>query len=260
MTETALAQVNVQAPAVVQETSLISLIERAARDPSVDVNKMERLFDMHATMQKREAEKAFNAAMASAQSELEPVGRQSKNSFAGYTYADLATITEAAQPIISKHGFGLSFGAQDSDKPDTIRMVCDVTHRDGFTKRYETSLPYDLAGSQGKTNKTRLQAFGSTTTYGRRYMLCLVFNIATQDNDGAAPRSARKSAAESKRDGTTETFNEIRKQISESINSEMLRHVADTYKDDIQAMPEKWAAMCRDEYADKMEELKARQG
>ena len=64
-----------QVPAVTSEAgALISMIERAARDPAVDIAKMERLFDMQERAEKRRAETAFNAAMAAAQAELEPVG------------------------------------------------------------------------------------------------------------------------------------------------------------------------------------------
>ena len=35
-----------QMPAQTETAALISMIERAARDPSVDITKMERLFEM----------------------------------------------------------------------------------------------------------------------------------------------------------------------------------------------------------------------
>ena len=60
------------APPVVQQAqgetaAILSMIERAARDPAVDIAKMERLFEMHSTMQSRQAEQRFNAAMATVQ-------------------------------------------------------------------------------------------------------------------------------------------------------------------------------------------------
>lgn len=239
------------------EVTILSVIERAARDPNVDIAKMERLFEMHRAAEMRQAEKAFNAAMAAAQSELEPVTRDKRNSHVGNRYADLAAIADVAVPIIARHGLALSFGTGVSPQADHIRMVCDVTHAAGFSKRYESDLPYDFAGAQGKVNKTKIQAFGSTTTYGRRYMTLLIFNIATTDDDGNAPRQ-RKTAAESKRDGTSETFNEIKRDFSAALNVEHLEHVAETYKDDIEAMPENWQSLLRDEYTAKRDELKSR--
>lgn len=248
-----------QVPAIASEAgALISMIERAARDPVVDIAKMERLFDMQERAEKRRAETAFNAAMAAAQAKLEPVGRGSKNTHTGSTYADLATIAEQAQPIVARHGFGLSFGTVQATMPDHIRMVCDVTHAAGHTKRYESEIPYDLAGSQGKVNKTKVQAFGSTTTYGRRYMMMLIFNIATADNDGNAPRAPRKSSAESKRDGTSERFNQIKQMFETAPTMEALREISREVQDEINSMPEKWASLLSDAWDLRRDELAAK--
>ena len=65
----AVAKIEPDAPVAVQpETSaLISMIERAARDPSVDIDKMERLLQMHERVEAKQRESAFNTAMAAVQ-------------------------------------------------------------------------------------------------------------------------------------------------------------------------------------------------
>src|SRR5690606_25480341 len=58
---------------------------------------------------------------------------------------------------------------------------------EGHVRNGVGEIPVDGAGSQGRVNKTGTQAFGSTATYGRRYLLCMLFNISTgDDNDGNA--------------------------------------------------------------------------
>jgi hypothetical protein len=141
---------------------------------------------------------------------------------------------------------------------DHIKMICDVTHSGGFTKRYESEIPYDLAGSGGKVNKTKVQAFGSTTTYGRRYMEMLIFNIATADNDGNAPRPPRKSSAESKRDGTDRRFNEIKTLFENALSIEDLKDLSRELQEEINGMPEKWAALLSDAWDCRREVLTAR--
>ncbi len=61
----AVPQVQEQKALVVstEAAALIEVISRAASDPTVDVNKLERLMEMHERITAREAEKAFNAAM-----------------------------------------------------------------------------------------------------------------------------------------------------------------------------------------------------
>lgn len=240
--------------------AILSIIERAARDPAVDIAKMERLFDMHQKMQAQQAERSFNAAMAVVQEKLEPVGRATDNKFLGTKYVDLAALAEQCTPIIASNGFGLSFGTGTATNASSVRILCDVTHKDGHAKRYEIELPLDLGGKDGKTNKTALQAFGSTTTYGRRYMMLLIFNVATaaMDNDGNAPKPARKSSAESKRDGTTERFNELRRLISVASTVADLSEFTREHQDEINAMPERWATIISDEWDLKRDELKAK--
>lgn len=44
----------------------------------------------------------------------------------------------------------------------------------------------DMVGIKGNANKTATHGFGSTISYGRRYLTLLVFNITltNEDNDG----------------------------------------------------------------------------
>jgi hypothetical protein len=180
------------APAVHGESAaLISMIERAARDPAVDIAKMERLFDMHERIESRRAEQAFNSAMAAAQAELQPVARRLENSHTRSKYADINAIYEMAKPIITKHGFAPSYGTAKPDTAGHVKLVCDLMHAGGFSKRYEQEFPLDGAGVKGNSNKTDIQATGSTMTYGRRYMTLGIFDIATKDDkDGNATTPA----------------------------------------------------------------------
>lgn len=168
-----------------ETAALVSLIERAARDPAIDIEKMERLFHMHERAERRRAETAFNAAMAQAQAALVPVTRNAANSHTNSRYADLSAIHEAAMPLINAHGFGLSFGEFKSDEPGCMGIACEVTHAGGHSKSYRFNVPLDGAGLKGNTNKTATQTYGSTFTYGRRYATLGVFNIAVKnDLDG----------------------------------------------------------------------------
>lgn len=173
------------APApVTQGDAFLAMIERAARDPSVDIDKMERLFAMHEKMQAQKARAEFSAAMASAQAELLPVARNKSNNQTNSKYADLAAIADAAMPIIHKHGFGISCSEFRSDKEDHLGVACTVTHAGGHSERHEFHIPWDGAGLKGNANKTPTHAYGSTLSYGRRYATCNIFNIATKDDDG----------------------------------------------------------------------------
>ena len=168
--------------------AILSMIERAARDPNVDIDKMERLYQMRERMEARTAETAFNAAMAAAQNELVPVARKLNNQQTHSKYADLAAISEAALPVVHRHGFGLIFSECPATQEGCMGIICEVTHAGGHSKRFQYNIPLDGAGLKGNANKTPTHAYGSTFTYGRRYATCGVFNIATKnDTDGNTP-------------------------------------------------------------------------
>ncbi len=169
-----------------ETSAIISMIERAARDPAVDLDRMERLFAMRERMVAREAETAFQAAMTAAQAEMPQVLRDAENSHTKSAYARLETIAKAVTPIYTRHGFALSFGTDASPVEGHYRLTCEVTHAAGHRRTVHADLPSDTAGAKGGANKTAVQGFGSTMSYGRRYLTLLIFNVAltNEDNDG----------------------------------------------------------------------------
>lgn len=169
--------------------AMIDAILAAARDPSMDVEKMERLFAMHERMQDRQAAQAYAAAMTAAQAEMRPIVKDGFNEQTSSEYAKLEAIDEAIRPIYTRNGFSLSFGTKPSTLEAHICVVCEVTHADGHSKSFEYDNPMDATGIAGKTNKTPTHARGSAVTYARRYLTLMIFNLSTErkhDDDGNA--------------------------------------------------------------------------
>lgn len=181
-------------PAEVQGMSdgIMAVIARAATDPNVDVDKMERLLAMQERVLARNAEQAFNQAMAAAQKEMPQIIRDGKNDTTRSTYTKLDTLSEAMAPVIAKHGFSLSFGNSDSPLEGHYRVTCTVSHIEGHSREYHADVPSDGTGMKGTQNKTATHAFGSTMSYGRRYLKMLIFDVATTDDDGRAASSGER--------------------------------------------------------------------
>lgn len=178
--------------AVTTDTAaILSVLERAARDPNVDIDKMERLFSMQERMLARQAETDFAQAMADAQAEMEPVARKAKNQQTGSHYAKLEHIAAAIKPIYTRHGFSLSFGTADCPN-EGERRITAVCRRGAFASHHHADIPFDNVGIQGKVNKTSTHAYKSTLTYGRNILTCLIFDVqTTDDDDGNAAGTAR---------------------------------------------------------------------
>lgn len=175
-----------------------AMIERVITDPSVSVEKLERVLLLRNEEIERErkrdredaafaAQRAFYAAMSECQKELPVVIKNKKNDHSKSTYADLAAIEEQAMPVIYDHGFAVMFQPAGYNQAGELLIKWRITHRDGHSESDIAGIPVDGAGAKGGINKTGTQAFGSTATYGRRYLLCMLFNISTgDDRDGNA--------------------------------------------------------------------------
>lgn len=162
------------------------LIERVLSNPDLPLDRVQQVLDMREKVQAEEARKAFYDAMAAAKTEIGPVTRDRHNAQTKSEYARLEAIARAIDPIIARHGFSMSFGTDASPVEEHYRIICELGHRQGHTKAYHADIPSDQAGIAGKVNKTKIHAFGSSMTYGRRYLKLLVWDIATEDDDGNA--------------------------------------------------------------------------
>lgn len=194
------AKVSEQSQQVVpinDSAALMGAVARAAADPSVDVEKMERLFAMHERMATRQAEQDYADAMTQAQRAMPTIGKDRHNTQTNSWYSTLDKINQQIAPIYTAHGFSLSFDTQDSTLTDHVRVVCRVLHKGGCTKEYHYDTPLDSAGIAGKVNKTPTHARGSAITYGRRYLTLMIFNLATgEDDDGNAAGGGIDPAAD----------------------------------------------------------------
>ena len=202
----------------VSETAAIfQIIERAARDPNVDLDKMERLMAMRERELNRSAEQAFNEAMKSAQSEMRTVGTDANNSQTRSKYAPYAKLDAVLRPIYTSHGFSVSFDEDDSPKPDHIRVLAYVAHEAGFTRTYRKDMPADGKGAKGGDVMTKTHATGAAASYGMRYLLKGIFNVAVgeDDKDGNTPpkhsEAITPEQAQTIRDLIEETNSDIEK-------------------------------------------------
>lgn len=176
---------------------LIDMIERALLDTSIDLQRLKELLDLRKTIHHEQAQQAFAKAMRDAQAEIPQIFRDAKNSDNKSRYARLETIGKVVDPIITKHGLTMSFGADQSHLADHYGLTCKVSHIGGHSEHYRADLPIDATGLKGTPNKTRTHAFGSTMTYGRRYLMMMIFNIKlTNDVDDDDGNAAGKDATE----------------------------------------------------------------
>lgn len=172
------------AVAVSETAALISMVERAARDPNVDVDKFERLMAMKERVEAKAAERAFNEAVSAAKAVIPPIFKNkvvdftSQKGRTNYRHEDLAEVARVVDPVLTENG--LSYRFRSSQEAGKIVVTCILSHVAGH--REETTL---TAAEDHSGNKNTIQAIGSAATYLQRYTLKLALGLAASADDDA---------------------------------------------------------------------------
>ncbi len=165
----------------------VQMVEKLATNTDIDADKLEKLVDVQLKVMAENARSQFNAALSQVQANLPAVARDAANDQTRSKYARHETIAAAIKPVYTQHGFSTSFSQADGPE-GFIRIAGTLRHIGGHDEQYFIDLPLDDKGIKGSVNKTALHATGSTFTYGRRYLTCMMFDVAVgDDNDGNAP-------------------------------------------------------------------------
>lgn len=202
-------ETSVVSPAAPNAGAMDRLIEKALADPNFDVDKLERLFALAERTRKADAEQSYNDAMSAAQAELAPVAADAKNPQTKSRYASYAALDRAVRPIYTKYGFSLSFGTSDGGPPDHVRVTCRVAHRDGHKELEHVDMPADGKGAKGGDVMTKTHAAGSAFSYGQRYLLKLIFNIAVGDDDDGNAASVTQYVSQAQVDDLIALMDEV---------------------------------------------------
>lgn len=174
-----------------EAAALISMIERAASDPAIDIERIERMYAMYERAAERNAKSAYVSALADMQPNLPIIGKRGTISQnvkddkgqktgeqkAMTKYAKWEDVVEAIRPAMSEYGFSMSFRISQPT-PDRIVVTGVLGHRDGHCEETTMSLPIDSSGA-----KNNVQGWGSSVSYGKRYTAFALLNIVARDED-----------------------------------------------------------------------------
>jgi hypothetical protein len=152
-----------------------------------DLEKLERLWELQVRFEQREAEKAFNEAMAAFKANPPVIVKDKHVHFVGqkgatdYDHATHFGVTTAIAEALAKHGLSHSWTSTQAD--GKITVACTIKHRLGHSESTSMEAAYDASGG-----KNAIQAIGSAKTYLERYTLLGITGLSTQDlpdDDGA---------------------------------------------------------------------------
>lgn len=165
--------------------SLMRIIDRAAMDPTFDVEKLSKLLEVKERWDAAEARKAFVAAMAEFKANPPQINKNRHVSFTTnrgtteYDHATLDHVCEVVSDALSKVGISHRWETEQTDS--LIRVTCVLTHVLGHSERTTLAAPADDSGG-----KNRIQAIGSAVTYLQRYTLLSATGLAVKGSDNDA--------------------------------------------------------------------------
>lgn len=183
--------------AAYSSNDILAMVVAAAKDPTVDADKMRAMATLAMDMQKHQLEmdkisrqEQFNRDLNMAIDEmpvLTKTGRIIIPAKGGEperiqgTYVKFEDLNRIVKPILQRHNLTISFTPGGSDSRVSVATV--IRHANGIVKEYE-ALPLPLETSGSKNN---VQGVGSSISYGKRYAMCAVLNITieAEDDDGA---------------------------------------------------------------------------
>ncbi|UZA41972.1 ERF family protein [Moraxella bovis] len=191
-----------------QSMDMASQIVAMASNPDFDVAKLEKLMELQERVANHQSVIAFNQDFSVMQSKLPVIAKNKKGQ--SNKYATLEDIIAKTRPILQEFGFATSFETQtvlnDNKNNCFVEVVAVLTHRMGHSTRTSLLVPFDFSGNK---SANYAQAMGSAVSYGKRYALCALLNIATQDDDDGMATSQDNKITKAQREHLQKLYDRL---------------------------------------------------
>ena len=167
------------------QEALLEIVTRKDIDP----DRLEKFLDLQIKMENRQAELAFNNALAQFQGDCPIIQKSRKIDFEAakgrvkYNYSPLDEIVHIVKPLLSKYGLAYTFDIKAGQ--GTSELITTITHRDGFSKT--SSYTFDTIHDDGRMNSSQRRK--SALTYAKRAGLENALGIVTSEEDDDARRA-----------------------------------------------------------------------
>ncbi|MBV8060508.1 MAG: ERF family protein [Alphaproteobacteria bacterium] len=164
---------------------------RYAMESGADLDRLERLMQMQVEWEKREAEKAYHAAVAAFKENAPTIRKNKTADFATqkgrttYDFATLGNVVSMIVPELAKHG--LSHRWVPDQNGALIGITCILTHQQGHSESIRLEASKDESGG-----KNSIQAIGSAKSYLERYTLLAITGLAVEDSEDDDGKSFSK--------------------------------------------------------------------
>ena len=246
----AIATIPERAPNIADR--MMTLIERAASDPTFDAAKAKTFLEMQIIVMDKQAHIDFAEAKARIKTKLQGIkivknrqvaydlekGNKAAGQKEAFKYAALEDIDKIVGPMLAEEAISDSYTMEPIGS-GWYQVTCRLSK--GLHTE-ETKIPLPLDASGGKNN---VQGAGSTFSYGRRYALSASIGLVVvgQDDDAAGGPITDEQAAELK--GLLKEAGMDSKRFLKNMNAESVEEIKT--KDHARALNSVQAYMYRKE-------------
>jgi len=164
------------------DLDLAAVITKAV-ELNTPIETINRLWEMKKEMMRIQAEQEFNDALSRLQAATGRISADATNPQTRSQYASYAALDRVLRPLYTAEGLAISFDTGDAKKEDDVRVLAYVSHKGGFTKTYTADMDASGLGPKGAPLMTKTHARGAAMSYGMRYLLKLIFNVAVGEDD-----------------------------------------------------------------------------
>lgn len=163
---------------------MVQIMQLSQQDVKPDVEYIKGLLAIKKEIDADEAKKAYAKAFSLAQADIRGVVKTRKNEHTNSMYAGLDDVILMSQNVCSANGFSIAFNEEPIETADHMRLCATVLHKGGHFEKFHYDIPIGRAGIKGTVNMTAIHAKATSVSYGKRYLLCMIWSIPTIDNDG----------------------------------------------------------------------------
>lgn len=167
------------------QSALIEIVQRKDIDP----DRLEKFLDLQIKMENRQAELAFNNALALFQGDCPIIHKTRKIDFeAGkgrvkYNYSPLDEIVHIIKPLLNKYGLAYTFDIKAGG--NTSELITTISHRDGFSR--SSTYTFETIHDDARMNSSQRRK--SALTYAKRSGLENALGVVTAEEDDDARRA-----------------------------------------------------------------------
>jgi hypothetical protein len=173
--------IQVESLPTIRESNPLSLISQAI-DSKVDINTLERLFELQERWERNNAKKAFDSALAEFQYRCPLIPKtkpsRDKNGRILYRYAPIEVIVKYVKPLLYEVGFSYMFRNTDNYEIKSVTVETTLRHRDGHSETLPYTVPYiTQTGIMSDAHQVE-----GTFTLAQRKGLSAILGIVTEDD------------------------------------------------------------------------------